>query len=127
MKNEFWISLPVKNLRESIEFYKKSTFDVNEFQQRAVLIGGKKQVQIMLYEEVDFKNFIDGKEIGYGNEIILSFQVESEHEIDSFASAIKNAGGEIIKGPMWSGKIYCLRFKDINGHIWESLYYSQEK
>ena len=127
MKNEFWITIPVKNLKKSTEFYKKSSFEIMETPSGTVLIGGKKKVQIMLQEEVNFKIISGTNDISYGNEVILSIQVESVGEIDQLASAVTIAGGEITTAPKWNGPMYSFGFKDIDGHKWTSLFYDRTK
>lgn len=65
--------------------------------------------------------------MSYGNEVILSIQLESVEEIDQLASAVTIAGGEITTDPNWNGPMYGFGFKDIDGHKWTSLFYDRTK
>src|ERR1022692_2453823 len=99
MANEFWLSLPVKEIKRSKEFFTKLGFKFNpgpgNTDNSAPLVIGSKNVIVMLFEEPAFKGFVN-QEVTDTNkscEVLLSFDAKSKEEVDEMINKVIQAGG----------------------------------
>jgi predicted lactoylglutathione lyase len=133
MIKDFWINFPVKNIDQSIEFYRNLGFTINKSHgqsDQAQLIIGDQQANVMLFHEATFKNFtsreiVDTKQ---ATEVLLSISAESREEVDELANKAVKAGGEIFGEPAeHQGWMYGCGFTDLDGHRWNVLYMDMSK
>lgn len=134
MTKQFWINLPVKDIRRSKTFFKQLGFSFNtqhgNTENSASLVIGEKNVVVMLFDEPTFKGFINN-EAGIANhstEVLLSIDAESKDEVDEMAAKAVAAGGTSshIPGEM-KGWMYGCLFSDPDGHRWNVLYMDMNK
>jgi len=128
MPQDYWMSLPVKNLKKSKEFFDKIGFTANEKFVKGMnnvqLVIGEKEVYIMLFETPIFEYFTRTTVADTNNsaEIIFSVGVESKEEVDEiFAKAIANGGKSFSKPETIEGMYGC-GFCDLDNHRWNILY-----
>ena len=121
MPQDYWISLPVKNLKKSKEFFDKIGFTANEKlvngMNNVQLVIGDKEVYIMLFETPIFEYFSRAPVADTSNsaEIIFSIGVETKEEVDEiFAKAIANGGKSFAKPENIEG-MYSCGFCDLDG------------
>jgi predicted lactoylglutathione lyase len=134
MAKEFWLSLPVKNLNKSKEFFTKLGFMFNNgpgnSPTTAPLIIGNKSVVIMLCEEPTFHGYT-GKEVTdteKSNEVLLSFDANSKEEVDELVQKAIAAGGTSNhKATQMKGFMYGCVFSDLDGHRWNILHMDTSK
>jgi uncharacterized protein len=134
MTKEFWINLPVKNISRSKDFFTKLGFSFKPLpgnrEDSACLILGTKNIQVMLFEEDDFRSF-SGTEITdtvKGTEVLFSIDAENIDEVDRLASKVKKAGGNVFAEPgEKDGWMYGFGFSDPDGHRWSVLYMDLSK
>jgi predicted lactoylglutathione lyase len=128
LPKDYWISLPVKNLKKSKEFFEKIGFSVNENYVNGIhnvqLAIGEKEVYIMLFENHVFESFsknnINNAE--KSTEILFSIGVETKEEVDEiFKKAVAN-GGKSFANPENVDGMYGCGFCDLDGHRWNILY-----
>ena len=129
MTKEFWINLPVKDLKRTKEFFTQLGFTFKPLpgnrEDGACLILGTKSVQVMLFEEPMFKTFSDNEvtDTGRSNEVLFSIDAENTEEVNIIASRVKNAGGKVFAEPAEKdGWMYGCGFADPDGHRWSVLY-----
>ncbi len=115
------ITLGVRDLAASIEFYEKglgfprmeSPAEVAFFTLNGTWLG--------LYGREALAEDAQVSAQGYGFEAFtLAHNVESEKEVDTILSQAVDAGATLVKNPkkaFWGG--YSGYFKDIDGHLWE--------
>lgn len=134
MINEIWLNLPVDNLEQSLNFFKTIGFQINpKFepnQEMGSIKVGKKNFNVMLIIKSTFEKFNQHPITNtvLSNEVLISLDVESKDEIDSFANTVENAGGQIFSKPQWSlGWIYGFGFSDLDGHRWNAIYMDHSK
>ncbi|HEY9049353.1 MAG TPA: VOC family protein [Ohtaekwangia sp.] len=134
MTKEFWINLPVKDVKKSKIFFTDLGFSFNPHggngENSACLLMGNKNIVVMLFEEPLFKGFTSNEitNTRQTTEVLLSFDAESRTEVDEIARKVTAAGGAIVSGPgerqEW---MYGFVFSDIDGHRWNVLHMDMTK
>lgn len=134
MTKEFWISLPVRDVKKSRAFFTEIGFKFNKgpgnTETSACLIMGTKSVVVMLFEDPVFKGFTHRPitDANQSTEVLLSFDAESREEVDEIASRVEKAGGVVTRKPGEAqGYMYGFNFADIDGHQWNVLYMDMSK
>ena len=129
MPKDFWLSLPVKDLTRSKDFFTKLGFTFTggpgNTPTSAPLLVSSKNVVIMLFEEPAFRGFVNQEiaDTKVACEVLLSIDAASKEEVDEMARKAVEAGGQTnhkpyeMKGPMYG----CI-FSDPDGHKWNVLY-----
>jgi predicted lactoylglutathione lyase len=134
MIKQFWLNLPVKDIKKSKDFFSKLGFQFNSqygnTDTSAALLVGEKKVVVMLFEEPAFKGFAnnDIADTSRGTEVLLSIDAQSKEEVDEMAQKAVNAGGTSQHKPgEMQGWMYGCIFTDIDGHRWNVLYMDMSK
>ncbi|MDN3724237.1 VOC family protein [Aequorivita sp. SDUM287046] len=133
MTTEYWLNLPIKDLKRSKKFFTEIGFVFNpnrESDTMASLMVGKAPMPIMLFEQTEFERVVQSKiaDTEKGAEIIISFNAETKTEVDEMAKKVKKAGGDVFTEPSdIQGWMYNVSFKDPDGHRWNMLYMDREK
>jgi predicted lactoylglutathione lyase len=129
MAKDFWLSLPVKNVKTARAFFTKMGFSFNprfgENDNMAALMIGEKNTVVMLCEEPQFKQYItnDIADTKRGTEVILSIDAQNKEEVDEMAQRAIEAGGSSNHKPTeMQGWLYGCMFADPDGHSWNVLY-----
>jgi len=126
MVTTIYVNLPVKNLKQSVEFFRKLGFTFNpQFtDETATCMIVAEDIFIMLLTEKKFKTFTP-KEIcdaTKGTEVLVCLLCESRAEVDEMVRKAVAAGGTTYNDPQDHGLMYGHGFQDLDGHIWELLY-----
>ncbi|QKJ28916.1 extradiol dioxygenase [Mucilaginibacter mali] len=132
MTKELWINLPVKNLKQSIEFFTAIGFSFKTdspgyTDTMAPMIVGSKGIVVMLFQEDVFKNTCMNAvaDTAKGTEVLFSFDAENREEVDATATKVEAAGGTIFAQPASvQGWMYGFAFADLDGHRWNMLHMS---
>ncbi|MDP1746996.1 MAG: extradiol dioxygenase [Bacteroidota bacterium] len=134
MTKEFWINLPVKDVKKSKEFFTRLGFSFNtkygNSDKSAALSIGSKNVIVMLFTEPMFKNFTNNEIVNTkkATEVLLSIDAESREEVDEMAKKAEAAGGIVFGKPGENqGWMYGCGFTDLDGHRWNVLYMDMSK
>ncbi|APC47741.1 glyoxalase [Virgibacillus halodenitrificans] len=125
------ITLGVKNIKKSLQFYRDIGF-------KASVIGGEEAPIIVFFnnegsklelfpleelaKDIDDKNPPELSKGGFSG-ITLAYNAKSEAEIDSIFQLVKEVGAEVVKEPQslsWGG--YGGYFVDPDGYYWEVAY-----
>lgn len=133
MSKDFWLNLPVKDVKKSKEFFAELGFSFTDrfsnTDAMAGLIMGEKHVVVMLFPEATFKGFT-GNELTatkQSNEVLLSIDAESKEEVDEMFNKALKAGGSVCNQPGGSDWMYGCVFADLDGHRWNVLYMDTSK
>ena len=123
------ICLGVRDMKKSLEFYKKIGFKTPETEEEPQIVffnnqGSKLELYPIKYlaEDINKDNPPD-YDLSKFSGITLAINLKSKKEVDDFIEKVKGASGEIVKEPeivSWGG--YSGYFKDIDGHYWEVAY-----
>jgi predicted lactoylglutathione lyase len=134
MTKEFWVNLPVKDLKRTKDFYTRLGFTFKPLpgnrEDGACLILGTKSVQVMFFEEPVFRSFTDGEvtDTKNSNEVLFSIDAEDTEEVDAIAEDVKKAGGTLFAEPgEKDGWMYGCGFSDPDGHRWNVLFMDTHK
>lgn len=134
MTKDFWLNLPVKNVKRSREFFTKMGFSFNprfgEDANMAALVIGDKNVVVMLCEEPAFQQYIsnpiaDAKQT---TKVLMSIDAKSKEEVDEMAQKAITARGASNHQPSeMNGWMYGCVFTDPDGHNWNVLHMDMSK
>lgn len=135
MVKEFWLNLPVKDVKKSKAFFIHLGFLFNENMggdaaHSACLLVGEKKIVVMLSDEATFKGYTGGAltDATKGAEILLSIDAQSKEEVDEMAKKAVQAGGSSNHKPTkMQGWMYGCVFSDLDGHRWNVLYMDMSK
>jgi predicted lactoylglutathione lyase len=134
MAKEFWLSLPVKDLKKSKAFFTDLGFKFNpgpgNTENSAPLILGSKNVIVMLCSEPTFKGYVNQEvtDTLKSCEVLLSFDAGSKEEVDELVKKVIEAGGTSNhKAREMTGVMYGCVFADLDGHRWNILYMDMSK
>lgn len=126
MAKQIFVNLPVKDLKKSMEFWKKLGFSFNmQFtnDDGACLVLGE-NIYAMLLTEPFFKTFTKKKinDSKKTTEVLIAIDSESKEEVDSLVNKAVEAGGYTYREPLDYGWMYNHSFADIDDHQWEVAY-----
>ena len=134
MAKDFWLNLPVKDIKQSKTFFTNIGFSFNNgpgnTATSAPLIVGNKNTVVMLFEEPMFKGFVNQEitDTKKSCEVLLSFGADSKEEVDEIAKKAVDAGGATNHKPStMQGPIYGCVFSDPDGHRWNILHMDMTK
>ena len=134
MTKEIWLNLPVKNIQQSVDFFKALGFSFNaEPEESAIcacMLMGEKNTAVMLFEKNVFKNFSQHPltDTTKSSEILISFDAQSIEEVNEMAAKAEKAGANVFGKPTaiqdW---MYGFAFADPDGHRWNMVYMDKSK
>lgn len=128
---QIFVNLPVKNLPQSITFFKELGFSFNaQFtnEQGACMIIAD-NIFAMLLVESFFKQFTK-KEIADAKkttEVLLCLSAESREKVDEMVGNALKAGGKAAVDKQDHGWMYQHGFEDLDGHLWEIAFMDESK
>jgi uncharacterized protein len=129
MITKIFVSLPVKDLNKTVEFFTKLGFTFNpQFtdENATCMIVGE-NIFVMLLVEKYFKTFTE-KEISdttKNTAAIVALSAQSREEVDQMMIRVVEAGGKESRAPREQedyGWMYGRYFEDLNGHLWHIFY-----
>lgn len=131
MAKKFFVNLPVKDLKKSIEFFTGIGFTLNPLftDDNAACIIISENIFAMLLTEKTFGNFTK-KEIADAaktTEVLMSIDAESREEVNKLVEAAKAAGGTLYSDAADYGWMYLHGFADPDGHQWEVFCMDESK
>ncbi len=124
------ITLGVKDIRESMQFYKKLGFETSVQEEQPAIVffnnGGTKLALYSLEELAkDINENTPPTRNGFSG-ITLAYNAKSIEEVDEMMSRVEASGGTIVKAPQrvfWGG--YSGYFSDPDGYYWEVAFGDQ--
>ena len=126
MSTKIFVNLPVKDLKNSIEFFTQLGFSFNpQFtDDTATCMIVSDQIFVMLLTEDKFKTFTPNAicDATKSTEVLLCLSAESREAVDAMVSKAIAAGGTTYKEPQDYGCMYGHGFQDLEGHIWEIMF-----
>lgn len=124
---QLWINLPVSDLNRAKEFFSIIGVAIMENQsetdQMVGLLVGNPQVQIMLFQDEQFKKFTQTEltNTDQSTEVLFSISIETKEELDETIKKVKKAGGFVYSEPVEQNGLYGAGFADLDGHRWNLL------
>ena len=130
IKNLF-VNLPIKNLKNTVNFFTKLGFKFNPkfTDESSTCMIISESIFAMLIEEDKFKTFTNKKICNSDSEteVLLALQVEKREEVDMLVKKALEAGGAEHMPPQDHDFMYAHSFQDLNGHIWEVFYMENQE
>ena len=126
MATKIFVNLPVKDLKASIEFFKKLgyTFNPQFTDETATCMIISEDIYAMLLTHEKFKVFTP-KEIcdaTKSSEVLICLSCESREQVDELVSKAVAAGGTTYNKPQDHGFMYGHGYQDLDSHIWELMW-----
>jgi uncharacterized protein len=123
---KIFVNLPVRDLKRSVEFFRKLGFDFNPrfTDENAACMIVSEEAFVMLLVEPRFKDFTrkqiaDTRTLTEG---IFALSAGSRAEVDELVKTAIAAGGAPALDPMDHGFMYGWSFYDPDGHHWEVVW-----
>ena len=123
MARKIFVNLPVRDLKNSMDFFSKLGFKFNaQFtDETAACMIISEDIYVMLLTENKFKTFTP-KQISdatKSTEVLVCLSSASRNEVNEMVRKAVAAGGTTYKDPQDYGFMYGHGFQDLDGHIWE--------
>lgn len=129
MKQELWLSLPVKDLAKTKAFF--TTLGFESLRDSPEMIGFKiGGVPVMMVMEPEFEKYTAHKvaDPSIGSEVLISVDAPDKAYVDEMAEKVKAAGGKVFSKPQEIlGWMYNMGFTDPDGHRWNILLMDDSK
>jgi uncharacterized protein len=123
MPSNIFINLPVKNLKQSIEFFANLGFSFNaQFtDETATCMIVAANIFVMLLTEKKFQSFTPKKicDATKSTEVLVALSMDDRAAVDGMVRKAVAAGGTTYNEPRDHGFMYQHGFADLDGHIWE--------
>jgi predicted lactoylglutathione lyase len=123
MATQIFVNLPIKNLKQSVEFFTKLGFKFNpQFtDETATCMIVAEDIFVMLLTQAKFKTFTPKpiSDATKSTEVIVCLSSESRAKVDEMVRKAVAAGGSTYNQPQDHGFMYGHGFQDLDGHIWE--------
>lgn len=122
---QFYVNLPVRDLKRSLEFFTKLGFEFNpQFaSDNGACMMISRETCVMLVCEPTFKS-LSNREIcdtRTHNEALFTVSCESRAEVDRLVQLAVENGGMAAGEPQDHGFMYDWSFFDLDGHGWGVL------
>ena len=126
MSTQIFVNLPVKDLKQSIEFFTQLGFQFNpQFtDETATCMIVSESIFVMLLTHEKFKTFTPNAicDATKSTEVLVCLAAESRAAVDEMVHQAVAAGGVTHKEPQDHGFMYGHGFQDLDGHLWELVY-----
>jgi len=134
MTKSLWINLPVNDVNQSKDFFRKIGFTPNtqygSNEDSASFLVGDSKLVIMLFKKSLYESFAGAAvpKLISGAEVLFSIDAESPEEVDELAKKVIDAGGQLYGEPGYKhGWMYGCGFIDLDGQRWSILYMDLSK
>ena len=121
MFDSVFITLPVKSVKASIEFFTALGFSFNQdfSDEETTCMIVNETIYVMLGEHKKYLSLID-KPIAdpSSSEVILTLSCSSADEIRTITSTAISLGARQVNEPEDLGFMFSWGFEDLDGHLW---------
>ena len=132
MKHQLFLSLPVNNLRKSINYFTKIGYSFNpQFTDKnatCMIVDEKNSIYVMLLVKKFFKTFTDKTIVDAKRsaQMQIGLSVDSRAKVNAWANkAIKAGGKQVSKSNQ--EYMYSRDIEDLDGHVWGIFYMDMKK
>jgi uncharacterized protein len=126
MATKVFINLPVKDLNQSMTFFKGLGYSFNpQFtDENAACMVISDSIYAMLLTENYFKTFTKKpiSDAKTSTEVLIALDAGSREEVQQIIAKAKELGATIYSEPQDHGWMYQHSFADLDGHQWEFAY-----
>lgn len=126
MATKIFVNLPVKDLKNSVEFFTALgyTFNMQFTDETATCMIVSDDIFVMLLTEAKFKTFTPKFicDTTKSTEVLICLSCETRQQVDDMVRKAVEAGGKTYKKPTDHGFMYENGYQDLDGHTWELMY-----
>jgi uncharacterized protein len=126
MATQIFVNLPVRNLDQSIGFFKTLGFKFNpQFTDAtAACMIVSDDIYVMLLTHDKFKGFTPNPicDARKSTEVLVCLSAASREKVDELVRQATAGGGTTYNAPQDHGFMYAHGFQDLDGHIWELVH-----
>ena len=126
MATKIFVNLPVKDLKKSMEFFRKLgyTFNAQFTDETAACMVIAEDIFAMLLTEAKFKGFTRNAicDARKSTEMLMALSCDTRDQVDDTVRKAVAAGGNTYNKPQDHGFMYGHGFQDLDGHIWEVFF-----
>lgn len=130
MATKIFVNLPVKNLNASKAFFSQLGYTFNEqfTDEKAACMVISEDIYAMLLVEPFFQTFTKKTiaDATQTTEVLICLSADSQEQVDELVNKAIAAGGTAPNDKQDHGYMYGWGFQDIDGHLWEVMWMSQE-
>ena len=133
MTKQIFVNLPVRNLNESTEFYRKLGFSLNPSfsNESSSCMVWSDDILVMLLKHDFYQSYIAEKEVADTKRtsgVLLCLSMESREAVENFAQTAKQNGGDfyMVESGVPTDKMFGLEVQDLDGHNWEPMWISPD-
>ena len=124
-----FVNLPVADVAASKAYFGELGFgfDAKFTDDSCACMVVSEQAYVMLIDTARFADFTSKPIADAGTtEAIVCVSADGREDVDALADAALGAGGTKANEPMDHGFMYGRSFHDLDGHLWEVMWMSQE-
>jgi predicted lactoylglutathione lyase len=126
MATKIFVNLPVKDLKQSMNFFSSMGYAFNpQFtDDKAACLVISEDIYSMLLVEPFFKSFssLEIADTSKVNEAIICLSADSKEEVNTLVDKAVKAGAKEPKPVQDQGFMYSRGFSDLDGHMWEVMF-----
>ena len=126
MHSEIYINLPVKDLKRSVDFFKKLGYTFNQQftddNATCMELGGN--LYAMLLTEKFFSSFTSKAitDTSQSTEVLTCVACSSKQQVDDLVARARAAGARVPRTAQDHGFMYSHGYEDLDGHTWELVH-----
>jgi uncharacterized protein len=126
MHSEIYVNLPVKDLRRSVEFFRKLgyTFNAQFTDENATCMELGGNLYCMLLTEKFFSSFTSKGicDTAKATETLTCVACGSKTQVDELVAKARAAGARVPRDAQDHGFMYAHGYEDLDGHTWELVH-----
>jgi uncharacterized protein len=123
MSSKMFVNLPVRNLKQSMSFFKALGYSFNQqfSDDTGACMVISEENYAMLLTESKMRQFTPRPiaDAAKSTEVIIALSCESREQVRRLVSAALTQGGSRVGEPKDFGFMFQDGFQDLDGHIWE--------
>ncbi len=126
MHSEIYVNLPVKDLKRSVDFFKKLGYTFNQQftddNATCMELGGN--LYAMLLTEKFFSSFTNKSitDTSQSTEVLTCVACSSKQQVDELVARARAAGAKVPRTAQDHGFMYAHGYEDLDGHTWELVH-----
>jgi hypothetical protein len=126
MHSEIYVNLPVKDLKRSVDFFKKLGYTFNQQftddNATCMELGGN--LYAMLLTEKFFSSFTSKAitDTSQSTEVLTCVACSSKQQVDDLVAKARAAGAKVPRPAQDHGFMYSHGYEDLDGHTWELVH-----
>lgn len=129
MFNSVFITLPVKSVKASIEFFTALgfTFNTDFSDEETTCMIVNETIYVMLGEHKKYLGLIDKPIADPGSsEVILTLSCSSVEDVRNITSTALSLGARAVNEPEDLGFMFSWGFEDLDGHLWNLMHMNSD-